>query len=125
MGTQFEELDSTQILQQTELPDSDAERIRSQIRRWRECLLDQTARNPLLKLEGSRASRLQVITPEADALFRILVIERRALKLPVVKSAAPRKRAGAATATVADTDATPVEPAFRIERGEIAFAAGA
>src|SRR5438270_8409631 len=94
---------TTQTLQDAQLPDSDAERIRSQIRRWRECLLDQTARNPLLKLEGSRASRLQVITPEADALFRILVVERRALKLPVVKSAVPRKRAGAATATATAT----------------------
>src|SRR5690348_4317704 len=104
METKTVEVDcsETQTLQDTRLPDSDAERIRSQIRRWRECLLDQTARNPLLKLDGSRASRLQLITPEADALFRILVIERRALRLPLVKPAAPPRRRGSASASAAD-----------------------
>jgi hypothetical protein len=56
--------------------------IRSQLRRWQECLLDQTARNPLLHLHGSRTTRLQVTMPDALALFRMLALEGRKLRLP-------------------------------------------
>lgn len=96
------------------------DRIRLHLRRWRERLLDQTARNPLLKLDASRVSRLQVITPEPEALFRMLVLEQRSLRMPLVR---PVRRRGAA-APLAAADDVPDE-ALRIEPGDVVFAAGA
>ena len=59
--------------------------IQSQLRRWQECLLDQTARNPLLHLHGSRTTRLQITAPDALSLFRLLVLEARKVRLPQAK----------------------------------------
>ena len=94
---------------------NDDDRIRTHLRRWRECLLDRTARNPLLKLDGSRISRLRIVSPEADSLFRTLVLEQGRLRLPFVRSVRKRRAAGTG----------PGEEPLRIEPGDLAFAAGA
>lgn len=60
--------------------------LRLHLRRWRECLLDQSARNPLLKLEESRVSRLRVKAPDLEPLFRLLAPGRK-VRLPFAQRA--------------------------------------
>ncbi|MFN3325946.1 MAG: DUF3320 domain-containing protein [Bryobacteraceae bacterium] len=52
-------------------------------------MLDLTKSNPLIGLNRSRVSKLQVIKPEGDTLFARFVVEQNQLRMPLV-----RKRAG-------------------------------
>jgi very-short-patch-repair endonuclease len=47
----------------------DLERVRAQLKRWQEHLLDLTKANPLLGINRSRVSKLRVTEPAPDALF--------------------------------------------------------
>lgn len=90
----------------------DTDRIRSQIRRWQERLLDLTRANPLLGINRSRVSRLRVLEPSPPALSRDFLVEERTLKMPhVVKIAAG--------ASAADSQEGEEEPEYRIEPGDI------
>ena len=115
---------------ENELP-PDAEKIRNHLRRWRERLLDQTGRNPLLRRDGSRISRLSIVTPEADVLFRLLAVEGKSLRLPLVRRSENKRRDSGNKTRAAAADArlegapSPNEDAYKIEAGEIVFAAGA
>ncbi len=61
----------------------DEERIRAQIRRWQEKLLDLSRGNPLLGLNRSRVSKLAVITPPSVELYGRLT-EGGGMLLPLV-----------------------------------------
>ncbi len=63
----------------------DTERIRAQLRRWQERLIDLTRGNPLLGLNRSRVSKLRISATTGGALFRRMVIEERSLKMPLVR----------------------------------------
>src|SRR5712691_3014141 len=47
----------------------DLERVRAQLRRWQERLLDLTKANPLLGINRSRVSKLRVVEPAPHKLF--------------------------------------------------------
>lgn len=89
----------------------DTDRIRGQLKRWQERLLDLSKANPLLGINRSRVSRLRVVEPVAEAVFRELVVEERSLRMPrVVKIAR----------TTPDDEG---EPQYRVEPGDVAFEA--
>jgi len=85
----------------------DEERIRAQIRRWQEKLLDLSRGNPLLGLNRSRVSKLAVITPPSVELYGRLT-EGGGMLLPLVT----RLRAS-------DDDGTPAE--WQVQEGDISF----
>jgi len=96
----------------------DVERIRAQLRRWQERLLDLTKANPLLGVNRSRVSRLRVVEPAIHAVFRDLVVEERRLRMPRVVKLSP---ASAGNDQEEDTGA---EQQYRIEAGDLTFEAG-
>ena len=63
----------------------DEEKIRAQLRRWQERLLDLTKANPLLGINRSRVSKLRVSEPNAESLFRRLVTDEAELSLPLAR----------------------------------------
>ncbi len=93
----------------------DLERVRAQLKRWQERLLDLTKGNPLLGLNRSRVSKLRVTEPGAHALFRDFVVpDESTLELPrVVRK--PRAN-GTESATESHGE-------YEIEAGDVAFEA--
>jgi hypothetical protein len=63
----------------------DAEKIKVQLRKWQERLLDLTKSNPLLGLNRSRVSKLRIIAPLAGELFKSFVLEEAELRMPLVR----------------------------------------
>ncbi len=96
---------------QTE-PSWDVQRIRAQLKRWQERLLDLSKANPLLGINRSRVSRLKVVEPAAGTVFRHLVIEGRALNMPRVVRVQ--------RAPDGDDEA---QAEYRIEPGDVVFEA--
>lgn len=92
----------------------DTERVRAQLKRWQERLLDLTKANPLLGINRSRVSKLRVTEPSAPAVFRDFVVEEDAkLKMPRVVKVL-RKRDDGAGEDPPDTD-------YRVEPGDLVF----
>ena len=52
----------------------DRERVKAQMRRWQDCVLDLTKSNPLVGLNRSRVAKLLVIAPNANSLFSSFVL---------------------------------------------------
>src|SRR5712691_11807897 len=96
----------------TPLGPVDLERVRAQLRRWQERLLDLTKANPLLGINRSRVSKLRIVEPEPHVLFANFAVPDEAiLTLP-----RPAKAPGR------EGDETPPEDAgYRIEPGDLAF----
>jgi very-short-patch-repair endonuclease/DNA polymerase III delta prime subunit len=98
-------------------PPWDTGRIRRQLRRWQERLLDLSKANPLLGLNRSRVSRLQVVEPPIETVFRELVVTEGSLRMPRVV------KIGRATETDTEEESAGGEPEarYRIEPGDVAF----
>src|SRR5437867_2046701 len=90
----------------------DFERVRAQLKRWQEHLLDLTKANPLLGINRSRVSKLHVAEPAPHALFSDFAVpDEPMLTLPrVVKK--PRRDGD-------DTGDGDTE--YRIEPGDLSF----
>jgi hypothetical protein len=74
----------------SQLPKSvDAEKIKVQLRKWQERLLDLSKSNPLLGLNRSRVSKLKVISPPAVGLFKRFVLDEAELRMPAGGSDIP------------------------------------
>lgn len=98
----------------------DADRIRAQLRRWQERLLDLTRANPLLSVDRSRVSKLRVSQPSADVLFeRFVVGEGLPLRMPVVRKI--HRNAVADTDPDAAADPAPPEDEYEVDPGEVTF----
>ncbi len=94
-------------------PRFDEGKIRAQLRKWQERLLDLTKSNPLLGLNRSRVSKLRVTYPSATDLFRRFVLDEAELRMPLVrKEPIPLDHEG---------DEQP-EPGLHVEPGDIEFA---
>lgn len=98
-------------------PIVDADRVRAQIKRWQERLLDLTKGNPLLGINRSRVSKLLVTEPDCQGLFSLFALQDEAeLKMPrVVKI--PKQGPSEQTGPVDEPDNSD----YRIEPGDIAF----
>lgn len=66
-------------------PSWETDKIRAQLREWRKRLLDINQSNPLLGLNRSRVSKLQVKNPEAAELFSKLVLKEAKLRMPFAR----------------------------------------
>ena len=64
-------------------PPVEDQKIRAQLKKWQEKLLDLTKSNPLLALNRSRLSKLQVIRPELQNLFNSAVVAESEIRLPM------------------------------------------
>lgn len=108
------------------------ERIRTQVRVWQEKLLDVTKSNPLLGLNRSRVSKLEVLRPAAGELFEQLVLDEGELKMPLVRRVAEKRNVEEPREVVASGEAKnhsteiPEESTatrYKVEPGDIEFQA--
>jgi hypothetical protein len=97
-------------------PAVDAEKIRAQLGRWQDRVLDLTKSNPLLGLNRSRVAKLEVSGPDAETLLLRLALEEAELKMPLVRGVAKR-----APDSMIETDTD--DPQLSIEAGDVEFAA--
>src|SRR4030042_1452343 len=70
----------------TKIGHIDSARVKAQMRRWQDRVLDLTKSNPLIGLNRSRVAKFQVIEPDANALFSMTVIEEKQLRMPFFRS---------------------------------------
>jgi very-short-patch-repair endonuclease len=91
----------------------DQEKIRAQLRKWQEHLLDLTKANPLLGINRSRVSKLQIIEPQAKSLFEALVVDEAELKMPLAT------RRSANVQPQFELDEVDAHANYQIEPGEI------
>jgi len=97
----------------------DEEKIRAQLRKWQERLLDLTKSNPLLGLNRARVSKLRVIAPDPQDLFRTFVLaDEPVIRMPLVW----RKPPGPLLTQVETTEEA---PALQLEPGDVEFDATA
>ena len=111
------------------LSEAQQERIQTQLRIWQEKLLDVTKRNPLLGLNRSRVSKLQVSHPSAVDLFQRLVLDESEVKMPFVRrTVVKRDTKEAPQLTRAEgAAASPTEESreirYEVEPGDVEFRA--
>ncbi len=92
----------------------DRERVKAQMRRWQDRVLDLTKSNPLIGLNRSRAAKLSIITPDARTLYTTLLIDEIALMMPLVRRR--KHRAGHQLTIDSNTDAE-----IFVEPGDVTF----
>jgi len=96
-------------------------RIIIQLKIWGERLLDLTKSNPLLGINRSRVSKLQVKSPDVASLFKALVIDEAALKMPLVLIKKKRQKQEEELTKLEGIDDTENEPDFIVHPGDIDF----
>jgi very-short-patch-repair endonuclease len=94
----------------------DEQKVRAQLKKWQERLLDLTKANPLLGLNRSRTSKLRIIRPEASELFNALVVEQAEIRLPMAERRTTQRRQP-------DEINAPQSDSYEIEPGDVEFAA--
>lgn len=93
----------------------DCDRIRAQLRKWQERLLDLTRANPLLGINRSRVSKLRVTDPDARTLFDAFLVNETTLRMPLVRKRPTRASENAQT----EEKSTDVE--YIVEAGDLVF----
>jgi very-short-patch-repair endonuclease len=63
----------------------DRDRVKAQMRRWQDRVLDLTKSNPLIGLNRSRVAKLLAVEPDADETFSSFVLEEAQLRMPLVR----------------------------------------
>jgi len=91
----------------------DVEKIKLQMKRWQEKLLDMNRSNPLLGLNRSRSAKLKISKPDINALFKSLVFEENELKLPFVKKIRKKSEDQNQATLIEEKDI------YKIEEGDI------
>lgn len=99
----------------------DVSRIITQLKIWGEHLLDLTKGNPLLGINRSRVSKLLVKTPDAESLFRILVIDETAIKMPLVLVKKRREKQDEKQTKIEEIEDSENEPDFIVHPGDVDF----
>ncbi|MPZ14159.1 MAG: DUF3320 domain-containing protein [Chloroflexi bacterium] len=99
----------------------DRERVLQQLRVWRERLIDLSRGNPLLGINRSRTSKLQISNPPASVLFKKLVVDQSPLQLPVILRRPPPTAAGEPVEDPPYPQSVPNEPPWRVRPGDITF----
>jgi len=104
----------------------DEKKIRAQLKKWQERLLDLTKGNPLLGLNRSRVSKLRVTAPAQNDIFSDIVVAESEIRLPMAVRRSQRTLLDDADAEQTDGyeiepgdvefDATPVELARKLRR---------
>lgn len=65
--------------------EEDRARVVKQLETWRDSLVDLSRGNPLLGINRSRTSKLRITAPASSALFDILVVDGKKLRMPLVR----------------------------------------
>lgn len=90
----------------------DLDRVRAQLKRWQEHLLDLTKANPLLGINRSRVSKLRATEPAPHDLFRDFAVpDEPTLTLPRAVKKPCRE----------GEDSVETDSEWRIEPGDLAF----
>ena len=69
----------------------EVEKIRAQIKKWQEKLLDMSKSNPLLGLNRARSVKFKIKNPSYSAFSKKLIQEEAELKMPFVKKKKKKK----------------------------------
>ncbi len=104
----------------------DEKKIRAQLKKWQERLLDLTKSNPLLGLNRSRVSKLRLTAPSLTDVFSQIIVAESEIRLPMAVRRSQRNLSDSAAAAQADGyeiepgdvefDTTPVELARKLRR---------
>ena len=92
----------------------DKSKIDTQLKKWRERLLDLSKGNPLLGLNRSRVSKLLVKEPDIETIFNKIVIENETAKMPLVVAKKARKQLELGETETPETE-------YLIQPGDIDF----
>lgn len=111
--------------QETETSTSDSKafdvaKIITQLKIWGERLLDLTKGNPLLGINRSRVSKLLVKTPDTTTLFKMLVIDETAIKMPLILIKKKKKKQDSAQ-TKMEVEDSEDEPEYTVDPGDVDF----
>jgi len=93
----------------------DVGKIRSQLKRWQEKLLDMSKSNPLLGLNRARATKFRLKSPDAFTLFQQLAIDLNELYMPLVKKIKKRTTDNLFNQNETDEE----KEVYKIEEGDI------
>src|SRR5713101_6729477 len=93
------------------------ERIRAQLRKWQERLLDLTKANPLLGVNRSRVSKLRIVDPDPHVLFDHFAVDEVTLHMPMVSKKSGRSPESSESESPRD------ETEYVVEPGDVAFEA--
>lgn len=93
----------------------DEQKVRAQLKKWQERLLDLTKANPLLGLNRSRVSKLRVIRPEPSELFEAIVVNQAEIRLPMAVRRTQERLSSDTNGQKSDF--------YEVEPGDVEFAA--
>src|SRR6266568_4845772 len=93
----------------------DRDRVKAQMRRWQDRVLDLTKSNPLIGLNRSRVSKLLAVEPSLNEIFSAFAIDETQLRMPLVRK---RTRQAQQSLLAPDEDHDLV-----VEPGDISFEA--
>lgn len=96
-------------------PQVDEPKIRAQLKKWQERLLDLTKGNPLLGLNRSRVSKLRIIRPEPSDLFDAVAVNEEEIRLPMARRRHQR--------LLLDDTSSQLTDEYQVEPGDLEFAA--
>jgi very-short-patch-repair endonuclease/DNA polymerase III delta prime subunit len=95
----------------------DTEKIRSQLKRWQEKLLDMSKSNPLLGLNRARAAKFKIENPDTFTLFQQLAIDSNELRMPLVKKI--KKKATNDLFNQDESEAEEEKEVYKVEEGDV------
>src|ERR1035441_585242 len=92
----------------------DRDRVKAQMRRWQDLVLDLTKSNPLIGLNRSRVAKFQVTEPDTNTIFSTFVIDETQIRMPLVRKRGKQPEQGSLLEVDQDLD-------LIVEPGDITF----
>jgi len=96
-------------------------KIITQLKIWGERLLDLTKGNPLLGVNRSRVSKLLVISPDAETLFKMVVIDGAVIKMPLILIKKKKKKQTTIQTKIEELEDPEDEPECTVDPGDVEF----
>jgi very-short-patch-repair endonuclease len=94
----------------------DRDRVKAQMRRWQDRVLDLTKSNPLIGLNRSRVAKLLAIEPDLNEIFSVFALDEKQLRMPLVRKRSQQPQQPLLIASDEDPDLV-------VEPGDISFEA--
>jgi very-short-patch-repair endonuclease len=92
----------------------DRDRVKAQMRRWQDRVLDLTKSNPLIGLNRSRVAKLLAVEPTANEIFSKVTLDETQLRMPLVRKRANQPQQSLLIGPDEDPDLV-------VEPGDISF----
>ena len=99
----------------------DVEKIKTQLRVWADRLLDLKKSNPLLGINRSRVSKLFVKSPDPAVLFKMMVVDEGAIKLPLILIKKKKHKKDELQIELEDITHPDKEPEIVVHPGDVEF----